>query len=119
MLQILINLIRNAKESINESRRPDRQLVLGIRTSPAGRPQIYVTDNGVGISPEHLTEVFAFGFTTKVNGHGFGLHTSANSAQEMGGSLEARSDGPGRGATFVLELPPASSLSDLAAGAAS
>jgi len=119
VLQILINLIRNAKESINESRRPDRQLVLGIRTSPAGRVQIYVTDNGVGISPEHLTDVFAFGFTTKVNGHGFGLHTSANAAQEMGGSLEARSDGPGHGATFVLELPPASSLSDLAAGAAS
>jgi PAS domain S-box-containing protein len=107
VLQILINLIRNAKEAINESLRPDKLLVLGIRTSPEGRAQIYVTDNGVGIAPENLTRMFSFGFTTKVNGHGFGLHTSANAAKEMGGSLEARSDGPGQGSTFILELPPA------------
>jgi PAS domain S-box-containing protein len=107
VLQILINLIRNAKEAINESLRPDKELVLGIRTSPEGRAQIYVTDNGVGIAPEALTRVFGFGFTTKINGHGFGLHTSANAAKEMGGSLDARSDGPGQGATFILELPPA------------
>jgi PAS domain S-box-containing protein len=107
VLQILINLIRNAKEAINERHRSDKQLVLGLRTSPEGRVQIYVTDNGVGIAPENLTVIFNFGFTTKVNGHGFGLHTSANAAKEMGGSLEARSEGPGKGATFVLELPPA------------
>jgi len=107
VLQILINLIRNAKESINESGRSDRQIVLGIRTSPEGRVQVYVTDNGIGIAPDNLARVFGFGFTTKVNGHGFGLHTSANAAKEMGGSLTARSEGPGQGATFVLELPPA------------
>jgi signal transduction histidine kinase len=107
VLQILLNLIRNAKEAVEESRRPDQQLVLGVRTSPEGRVQIYVTDNGVGIAPENLTRMFSFGFTTKVNGHGFGLHTSANAAKEMGGSLQAQSDGPGRGATLVLELPPA------------
>ena len=107
VLQILLNLIRNAKEAVEESRRPDQQLVLGVRTSPEGWAQIYVTDNGVGIAPENLTRMFSFGFTTKVNGHGFGLHTSANAAKGMGGSLEARSDGPGQGATFILELPPA------------
>jgi signal transduction histidine kinase len=66
-----------------------------------------VTDNGVGIAPENLARIFAFGYTTKKAGHGFGLHSSANAAKEMGGSLVARSEGPGQGATFVLELPPA------------
>ena len=107
VLQILLNLIRNAKESIIDHGRPDSQIILGIRASLEGRAQIYVTDSGMGIAPENLTRVFAFGFTTKVNGRGFGLHASANAAQEMGGSLVARSDGPGRGATFILELPPA------------
>ena len=78
-----------------------------MRVSAAGRVQFTVTDNGVGIAPENLTTVFNFGFTTKKTGHGFGLHSSANAAREMGGSLQAQSDGPGQGATFVLELPPA------------
>jgi ligand-binding sensor domain-containing protein/signal transduction histidine kinase len=107
VLQILVYLIRNAQEAINESGRPDKRLTLGIRVSAEGRVQIYVTDNGVGIAPENLTHIFNFGFTTKKSGHGFGLHSSANAAKEMGGSLHARSDGPGQGATFVLELPPA------------
>ncbi len=106
-LQILVNLIRNAKEAINESGRPDKRVALGVRVSADGRVQIHVTDNGVGIAPENLTHIFAFGFTTKQTGHGFGLHSSANAAKEMGGSLEARSDGLGKGATFILELPPA------------
>jgi C4-dicarboxylate-specific signal transduction histidine kinase len=105
VLQVLVNLIRNAKEAMNESRRTDKRLVLGVRTSPEGRVQIYATDNGVGIPPDNLTQIFAFGFTTKVTGHGFGLHSSALAAKEMGGSLQASSDGTGAGATFVLELP--------------
>jgi C4-dicarboxylate-specific signal transduction histidine kinase len=108
VLQILVNLIRNAKEAVNQSGRPDKRLVVGVRVSAAGRVQFAVTDNGVGIAPEYLARIFAFGYTTKKTGHGFGLHSSANAAKEMGGSLEARSDGLGRGATFVLELPPAS-----------
>jgi signal transduction histidine kinase len=52
-----------------------------------------------------LTRVFAHGFTTKKDGHGFGLHSAALTAKEMGGSLTVQSDGPGHGATFVLELP--------------
>ena len=107
VLQILVNLIRNAKDAMNESCRTDKQLVLSVRTSPDGRVQIYATDNGTGIAPENLTRIFSFGFTTKVTGHGFGLHSSALAAKEMGGSLQVQSDGPGKGATFVLELPPA------------
>jgi ligand-binding sensor domain-containing protein/signal transduction histidine kinase len=105
VLQILVNLINNAKASINESGRPDKRLTVGVRVSAEGRVQIIVTDNGVGIAAENLTRIFAFGYTTKKNGHGFGLHSSANAAKEMGGSLVARSDGLGQGATFILELP--------------
>jgi signal transduction histidine kinase len=67
--------------------------------------QITVADNGIGISQENLTRIFSHGFTTKREGHGFGLHSGALAAREMGGSLYARSDGPGQGATFILELP--------------
>jgi len=68
--------------------------------------RIAMTDNGVGISPVNLRKVFNHGFTTrKSGGHGFGLHSGALAAKEMGGALHAQSDGPGRGATFTLEIP--------------
>jgi signal transduction histidine kinase len=71
----------------------------------AGRIRISVIDNGVGIPPENLTRIFNHGFTTRKDGHGFGLHSSALAAQEMGGSLTVHSNGAGLGATFTLELP--------------
>jgi signal transduction histidine kinase len=64
-----------------------------------------VTDNGMGIEPEHLPRMFTQGFTTKKGGHGFGLHISALAALEMKGRLTCSSPGPGQGATFTLELP--------------
>jgi signal transduction histidine kinase len=67
--------------------------------------RITVGDNGVGIAPEHVTRIFSHGFTTKKDGHGFGLHSGANAAKEMGGTLSAHSEGPGQGAEFTLELP--------------
>ena len=67
--------------------------------------RVGITDNGVGIPKENLTRVFEHGFTTKKSGHGFGLHSGANAAKEMGGSLKVHSDGTGTGATFILELP--------------
>ena len=59
----------------------------------------------MGIAAENLTRIFSYGFTTRKNGHGFGLHSGALAAKEMGGSLNARSEGPGKGAAFILELP--------------
>jgi len=67
--------------------------------------RIEIQDNGVGIAPELLTRIFQYGFSTRKEGHGFGLHSSALAAQELGGSLLVHSEGPGRGATFILELP--------------
>ncbi len=104
VMQILINLIRNAKYACDESRAPEKRLVVRV-ASEAGRLTISVTDNGIGIPPENLNRIFNHGFTTRKDGHGFGLHSGALAAKEMGGSLTAQSEGSGRGATFTLELP--------------
>ncbi len=104
VLQILVNLMHNAKHACEESDRATKQMTLRVGTAD-GRVQVAVSDNGVGIPPENLTRIFSHGFTTRKNGHGFGLHSGANAARELGGALRAQSDGPGCGATFVLELP--------------
>jgi signal transduction histidine kinase len=104
IIQILINLITNAKHALDGVPAVQRTLTLGV-TSDGRRLRYIVRDNGVGITPEHLKRVFTHGFTTKPEGHGFGLHSCANAAKEMHGSLSVHSDGAGTGATFVLELP--------------
>jgi signal transduction histidine kinase len=104
VLQILVNLLRNAKYACDESGRPEKCLLLQA-SNGGGSIKISVIDNGVGISPENLTRIFSHGFTTRKDGHGFGLHSSALAANEMGGRLSVRSDGLGKGATFTLELP--------------
>jgi len=104
VMQILVNLIRNAKYACDESERMDKLLTIRI-TDDKRVVRIEVIDNGVGIPAENLTRIFSHGFTTRKEGHGFGLHSSALAARELGGSLRAQSDGPGCGATFVLELP--------------
>jgi signal transduction histidine kinase len=104
ILQILVNLLRNAIYACNESGRPQRCVTLSVASGPAC-VRIAVADNGVGIAPDNMTRIFAHGFTTRRDGHGFGLHSGALAASELGGSLQAFSEGLGRGATFVLELP--------------
>jgi PAS domain S-box-containing protein len=108
MMQILINLLRNAKHAMENLAERERRLVLQVGSHAPDLVRIVVQDNGIGIPPENLTKVFNHGFTTKKDGHGFGLHSGANAAKEMGGTLTAHSDGHGRGATFTLELPTAS-----------
>ncbi len=105
VLQILVNLIRNAKYAVSETGREDK--IVTLRTCRTGSSQIgiQVIDNGVGIAPENLTRIFAHGFTTRRNGHGFGLHSGALAARELGGSLSAQSAGVGQGAVFTLTLP--------------
>jgi signal transduction histidine kinase len=104
VLQVLLNLIRNAKFACDESGRKDKQMTMRVANGE-GRIKISVADNGIGIPPENLTRIFSHGFTTRKDGHGFGLHSGALAAKEMGGALTVRSDGPGKGATFTLELP--------------
>jgi len=108
LLQIVVNLIANASEAMDGQAEKDRELTLGAGiTTMAGveRLRICVRDNGMGIAAEHLDRIFSHGFTTKKLGHGFGLHSSALAAMEIGGKLHVHSEGEGRGAEFILELP--------------
>jgi signal transduction histidine kinase len=104
VIQILMNLLTNAKQAINKQT-GGGQLILRIKKISENRAIIQVADNGMGIAPENLVEIFQYGFTTKQTGNGFGLHNSANTATEIGGSLSATSQGIGHGATFTLEIP--------------
>lgn len=104
VLQILINLLRNAKYACEASARTDKQVIVCIANQPGG-VRIAVTDNGIGIQPEHMTRIFSHGFTTKKDGHGFGLHSGALAAKDLGGALRVESAGLGHGATFTLDLP--------------
>ncbi|HVM60496.1 MAG TPA: CHASE sensor domain-containing protein [Verrucomicrobiae bacterium] len=105
VLQILVNLIRNSKYALDEGGRPDKRLTLQVSKNGGDFVRVAVIDNGCGIPPQNLTRIFEHGFTTRKKGHGFGLHSGALTAKELGGTLTAYSDGPGKGATFVLELP--------------
>jgi PAS domain S-box-containing protein len=104
LLQILINLVSNAKYACDGSSQCERVITLRA-TIAANGVRIEVADNGVGIPPENLTRIFSHGFTTRKDGHGFGLHSSALAARELGGSLTVCSQGVGRGAVFTLQLP--------------
>ena len=105
VLQILLNLLTNAKHACVESEQAPKEVNIRVANG-SGRVKVTVTDNGVGIAPTNLKKIFNHGFTTRKNGgHGFGLHGSALAARELGGTLEANSEGPGKGATFILEIP--------------
>ncbi|SFA88593.1 Histidine kinase-, DNA gyrase B-, and HSP90-like ATPase [Pseudomonas sp. NFIX10] len=104
VLLILINLIKNASRAMDDRPEPPPILILQSEIPQEDTLVIKVIDNGEGIAPENLTRIFAHGFTTRKDGHGFGLHSCVLAAMEMGGSLEAHSDGPGTGATFTLKL---------------
>jgi len=109
LLQIMINLISNARHALDDHAAADQgtaphRLTVRARATE-GALTIAVADTGVGIPPDNLDRIFQHGFTTKPGGHGFGLHASAIAARELGGSLGVASDGPGHGATFTLELP--------------
>jgi signal transduction histidine kinase len=111
MLQILVNLVRNAQQACEASGREEKLLTIRV-SSDERTVQVSVMDNGVGIPANNLTRIFHHGFTTRKNGHGFGLHSGALAAREMGGSLRARSEGADRGAEFTLELPLESSQAE-------
>jgi len=105
-LQAIVNLLSNAKEAVRDLPAPDRRIT--VRIAPAGAfVRTRILDGGCGIPAENLTRIFLHGFTTRADGHGFGLHSAANAAKAMGGSLAAASDGVGRGAAFTLDIPAA------------
>ena len=105
ILQILVNLIGNAREALQKTPPQSRRITVCAEQADGGRLRVSVKDEGEGISEDIRTRIFAHGFTTRKHGHGFGLHSCMQAAGEMGGSLTVHSDGPGQGATFTLELP--------------
>jgi signal transduction histidine kinase len=105
VLLILVNLISNARYAMQRVPHASHQLTLRLDIVRDDTLQMVVSDSGEGIASENLTRIFAHGFTTKKDGHGFGLHSCVLAAREMGGTLAAHSDGPGTGASFTLELP--------------
>ncbi len=112
VLQVLVNLIRNAKYACDDSGRTDKRMTVRVAADHEWA-RIAIIDNGVGIPAENLIRIFNHGFTTRKEGHGFGLHSGALAAKEMGGALHVYSEGVGCGAAFTLELP----LEDKSAGA--
>jgi sensor histidine kinase regulating citrate/malate metabolism len=107
VLQILVNVITNAKNAMVEYPANSHCLTvrIGLPADRTGSVRFEVTDTGGGIKAENLPRLFAQGFTTRKAGHGLGLHSAAISAKNLGGTLQARSAGEGRGATFMLDLP--------------
>jgi NO-binding membrane sensor protein with MHYT domain/PAS domain-containing protein len=104
LIQILGNLLSNARHALRDLTQGKRVLTVRLRQLEQSLA-IEVEDTGVGIEAEVLKRLFAFGFTTKKDGHGFGLHASANLAKDLGGEITVHSDGPGQGARFTLCLP--------------
>ena len=104
VLQILVNLVRNAKDACEGPENKEKRVTIRVARCNNG-VRITVADTGVGISSENMTRIFTHGFTTKKSGHGFGLHSGALTARELGGALRADSGGPGLGASFFLDLP--------------
>ena len=105
LLLIMVNLISNAKYAMSNLTDRSRQITLSITTVEGSLLQISVKDEGEGIPAENMTRIFTHGFTTRKEGHGFGLHSCALAAIEMNGRLTAHSDGPGKGAVFTLQIP--------------
>lgn len=108
ILQILVNLIANARQAMDSVTDRAHRMTLGVEVAAEGyepRLRIRVADTGEGIAPENMSRLFMHGFTTRRSGHGFGLHSCALAASRMDGKLMAHSDGPGKGATFTLDLP--------------
>ena len=107
LLQILVNLLRNAKQAMRQQTQEFHQLSLGVNYQDAQKTSVVLTihDSGIGIAPEHLSKMFTRGFTTKQDGNGIGLHSSILAIQSMGGSMHVYSDGVGKGAKFMLTFP--------------
>ena len=104
-LQILVNLVRNSVQAMESVDERTLTVRIGLAQDNRNMVQLDIIDTGVGIHPDHLTRIFAQGFTTKKDGHGFGLHSGSLLAKNMGGSLTVWSQGLGNGATLTLTLP--------------
>jgi two-component system, NtrC family, nitrogen regulation sensor histidine kinase NtrY len=101
---VLLNLLRNAREALTQPNGPPLRKVMvtaGINTRQ--RPFIEISDNGPGIDPKVIHDVFIPFFTTKSTGSGIGLSVSRQIIQLHGGDLRVSST-LGQGAVFTIEF---------------
>ena len=105
IMQIIVNLLQNASDACKKTTQENKKIILRTALEKPDELRISVQDFGIGIPSKNLDKIFNHGFTSKNNGHGFGLHNAANSAKQMDGRLEAMSEGSGTGSTFTLILP--------------
>jgi len=105
VMQILINFLSNAKYACDAGQKHEKMVAVRLKMIAPDRVRMEVADNGIGIAPENIKRIFSQGFTTRKGGHGFGLHSGALAAKELGGTISAESTGIGQGATFILEIP--------------
>jgi signal transduction histidine kinase len=104
---ILVNLLTNARDSVLAADARKKEITVRSELLQEGYVRVDVIDNGLGISAQNLERIFVRGFTTKKGGHGFGLHSSALAACDLGGSLTVHSEGTDRGAIFTVKIPQA------------
>ncbi len=109
LVQILVNIVQNAKdailEDVTQKSKKFIKVIIKLSDNEPDKIILRVEDNGIGISAENIKKLFGYGFSTKSNGHGIGLHSSVLTANEIGGKISVTSDGIGQGAQFTLELP--------------
>lgn len=117
MLQVLVNLMSNARHAISAAGVKERRIILSISQPQPGTATLSVQDTGCGISRNNLQRIFTHGFTTRKEGNGFGLHHAGLLVEEIGGKLQAWSEGEGHGACFTLEFPAKFAPPHLAASA--
>jgi signal transduction histidine kinase len=115
LLQVVMNLLSNAQHAVRDSDKAFKQISIRTLQMPGAMVAIEIEDNGIGIAAENLDRIFQHGFTTKTDGHGFGLHSAACAVTELKGSLAVRSDGRGRGAAFTILLPDSSQRAQVSA----
>lgn len=104
VLQVLLNFLSNAHHAVLDHESNEKVITISA-TITDRHLNLDVIDNGVGIPKDNLDRVFEHGFSTKSEGHGFGLHSCANSVTELGGKISCASEGIGRGAKFSLSVP--------------
>lgn len=104
VMSALVNCIKNARESIGLAKAPNPSIVIDVVVCN-NEVLIKVTDNGLGASAETLLNLKQRGFTTKADGHGFGIDGCRKNMIALGGTLEIESEGLGLGATSIIRQP--------------
>lgn len=108
LIQVFINLLKNACESCAAVDTGTRRIGIRLRRLPSGEGwQITLADNGCGIAAEDIGRLFERGFSTKAGGSGIGLPFVYSTIAAHGGQIGVHSDGPGHGAVFTITLPAA------------